>query len=151
MKKLIGIVPAILLALAMGRAQENTGAKPNDPTEQMLIANERALQDAVARADSASFVSLVLPEGVWTTSQGFVPMNLLANGLSSFRLTKWDIVNPRVTRLGEDSALVLYVWSGTGTFDNQPLASATLASTVWTRRNGKWLAVHHQQTQLDKH
>ena len=151
MRKLIGIVPAILLALAMGRAQENTGAKPNDPTEQMLIANERALQDAVARADSASFVSLVLPEGVWTTSQGFVPMNLLANGLSSFRLTKWDIVNPRVTRLGEDSALVLYVWSGTGTFDNQPLASATLASTVWTRRNGKWLAVHHQQTQLDKH
>lgn len=151
MKKLFGIVPAILLALAVGRAQENPAAKPTDTTEQMLIANERALHDAVARSDSASFVSLVLPDGVWTTTQGFVPMNLLANGLSSFRVTKWDIVNPRVTRLGEDAAVVLYVWSGTGTFDNQPLASATLASTVWTRRNGRWLAVHHQQTQLDKH
>lgn len=75
-------------------------------------------------------------------------MNLLVDGLDSFKLTKWDIVNPRVTWLDKDSAILLYTWTGTGTFGNQPGASRTLASTVWTKRNGKWLAVHHQETDL---
>jgi hypothetical protein len=150
MRKIIGILPAILLALAITGTQDKTAAKPNDTTEKMLIANERALHEAVAKADKASFLSLVLPEGTWTTRQGFVPMKLLVNALEQFELTKWDIVNPHVTWLNEDSAIVVYVWTGAGSFHNQPLASTTLASTVWTRRNGKWLAVHHQQTDLLK-
>ena len=149
MRTILGILPAILLALAVTAAQDKT-AKPNDTTEKMLIANERALHDAVAKADKASFLSLVLPDGTWTTKQGFIPMKLLVNGLEQFELTKWDIVNPHVTWLDEDSAIVVYVWTGTGTFHHQPLASTTLASTVWTRRHGKWLAVHHQQTDLVK-
>jgi hypothetical protein len=150
MRKIIATIPAMLLALAVTHAQDQTAAKADDPFEKMLIANERALHETVAKADKASFLSLVLPEGVWTTRQGFVPMKLLVDGLDSFKLTKWDIVNPHVTRLDEDSAVVLYVWTGTGTFQNQPLAPTTLASTVWARRNGKWLAVHHQQTDLVK-
>ena len=75
-------------------------------------------------------------------------MALLVNGLEGFQLSKWDIVNPRVTRIAEDSAIVVYVWTGAGTLHDQPLKSESLASTVWTRRDGKWLAIHHQQTDL---
>src|SRR6266496_4259934 len=114
----------------------------------MLIANEHALLEAVAKADKGTFQSLVLPEGVWTTKTGFIPLKLLVDGLGDFQVTKWDIVNPHVTWLDKDSAILLYSWMGTGTFQNQPLASITLASTVWTKRNGKWLAVHHQETDL---
>jgi hypothetical protein len=151
MRKIAGILLAILLALAGTEAQDKTAAKPNDTTEKMLIANERALQEAVAKADKASFRSLILvPEGIWTTKGGFVPMELLVDGLEQFELTKWDIVNPRVTLLDETSAIVVYIWTGTGTFQNEPIAATSLASTVWTRRGGKWLAVHHQQTDLIK-
>lgn len=148
MRKMIAMLTAILLAIAVADAQDKSAAKPNDAADKMLIANERALQDAVATSDRASFLSLVLPEGVWTTRQGFVPMKLLVDGLDSFKVTKWDIVNPHVTWLDEDSAVVLYAWTGVGTFADQPLAPTTLASTVWTRRTGKWVAVHHQQTDL---
>jgi hypothetical protein len=146
---MIRMLPAILLVVGMTpAAQVRTAAQPSDMTEKMLIANERTLHDAVAKADKASFLSLVLPDGVWTTKQGFVPMERLVNGLEQFELTKWDIVNPRVTWIGEDSAIVRYVWTGTGTLHNQPVASTTLASTVWSKRSGKWLVVHHQQTDL---
>jgi hypothetical protein len=149
MRNMIRMLPAILLVVGMTpAAQVRTAAQPSDMTEKMLIANERTLHDAVAKADKASFLSLVLPEGVWTTKQGFVPMERLVNGLEQFELTKRDIVNPRVTWIGEDSAIVRYVWTGTGTLHNQPVASTTLASTVWSRRSGKWLVVHHQQTDL---
>jgi hypothetical protein len=146
--EIIRIVPAILLAVALTGAQDKTVATPKDTAEKTLIANERSLHDAVAKGDKTSFRSLVLPEGLWTTRQGFVPMQLLADGLEGFKLTKWEIVNSRVTWLGEDSAIVTYVWTGSGTFGDQPLAPTTLAATVWARRDGKWLAVHHQQTDL---
>lgn len=148
MMKIIGMVPVILLALAVAEAQDRTAATPNDAIEKMLIANEHALHDAVAKADKASFLSLVLPGGTWTAREGFIPMELLVNGLGEFKLGKWDIVNPRVTWIDQDAAIVVYAWTGEGTFHNQPLPSTTLASTVWTRRSGKWLAVHHQQTDL---
>ena len=152
MTRAFATLAAILLFVGVTNAQQTSAAKPTgaETTEATLIANERALQDAVARADKASFQSLVLPEGVWTTKRGFVALNLLVNGLDSFNITEWDIVNPHVTWLDTDSAVLLYVWRGAGTLDNQPLASTSLASTVWTRRNGKWLAVHHQETDLTK-
>jgi hypothetical protein len=143
------MMPAILLALTAAEAQEK-GARPRDATEELLIANEHALLNAVARADKASFLSLVAPDGEWTTTQGFIPMNLLADGLEGFRLGKWAIVNPQLRRLTEDSAIVVYAWTVSGTFNDRQFAPTMLASTVWARRSGKWLAVHHQDTQLIK-
>jgi hypothetical protein len=149
MKKMTGMLSVIVfLALAATYAQEKAGAKLSDTTDEALLANERALQTAVAKGDKAAFQSLVLGSGIWATKIGFIPMNLLADGLDDFQLTKWEIVNPHVTRLDDNSAIVLYSWTGTGTFHNQPVAAITLASTVWTRRGGKWLAAHHQQTDL---
>jgi hypothetical protein len=145
MAKTLGVLIAMLLAAAGIHAQ--TTASVPDTT---LIANERALYDAVGKADRTAFLSLVLPEAVWTTKQGFVPAKLLADRLDAYALTKWEIVNPRVTWLGSDSALVIYAWQGSGTFQKQALAQTTLASTVWTKRDGKWVAAHHQETDLTK-
>jgi hypothetical protein len=145
MRKTIGTLAAVALVLAVAHAQEKPAATRDD---KLLIANERALLNAVAKGDRASYQSLVLPEGVWTMKSGFVPMKLLAESLDGFKLTKWDIVNPHVVWLGDDSALVSYAWTGTGTFGDQLLAPMTLASTVWVKRGGRWLAVHHQETDL---
>ena len=115
MRKMLGILlPAILLALAVAQAQDKTVAKPDAAAEKALIANERALQDAVAKADKASFRSLVVPGGVWTTKQGFIPLEMLVGGLDGFELTKWDIVNPHVTWIDDDSAIVICTWTGAG-------------------------------------
>ena len=148
MKNVLALVTTVLFALAAAAAQDKPAGQSNDAADKMLLANERALYEAVAGANKAAFLSLVASEGVWTTKHGFVPMNLLVDGLGSFRLSKWDIVNPRVTRLGGDAAIVTYAWTGAGTFGDQPLARTALAVTVWTRRNGRWLAIHHQETDL---
>ena len=144
----VGILAALVLALSVTDGQR-TGTSTTT-ADAALIANERALLDAVAKGDKAAYLSLVLPEGAWGNSQGFIPLSLLAGGLESFRLTKWDIVNPHVTWLDKDSAVVVYTLEGSGTFQNQPLPQFTLTSTAWTRRNGKWLAAHHQETGLVK-
>jgi hypothetical protein len=147
MTKRIWLVVLLVLGSSFANAQDSA-VKPGGAIDEMLIANERALQSSVSKADKASFLSLVLPDGVWTTTSGFVPMNLLVNGLEAFHISKWDIVNAHVTRLGEDSAVVLYSSTVAGTYGDRPFPSTMLSSTVWTRRNGKWLAAHHQDTEL---
>ncbi len=146
MSKSVWALTAVVLGLAGTHAQESR--KPTTATDEILIANERALRDTVAKADKSTFLSLVAPEGTWTTQQGFVPMNLLADGLSQFHLSKSEIVNPHVTQLSDDSAVLVYVWTVTGTFGDQQLPATMLSSTVWAKRNGKWSAVHHQDTEL---
>jgi hypothetical protein len=76
-------------------------------------------------------------------------MRQLAEGLDVFKLTKWEIGNPRVTWLSEGSAIVNYTWTGTGTLFDEPMPPMQSAVTVWTRRNGKWVAVSHQQTEVE--
>ena len=151
--KTLGVLSAILLAVAAAGAQNRSGARPaaTGTTDAMMVANERALYDAAVKGDKATFQSLVLPEGAWATNRGFVPLRLLVNGLDGFRgITKWEIVSPHVTWLDEGSAIVLYTRTGTGTFEGQPLSPTALASTVWAKRGGKWLAAHHQETDMTK-
>ena len=150
MRTIVGIISAVLTTLAVAQAQNNPAAKPASPLETTLVANERALYNAVAKDDKAAFQSLVAPEGIWTHKTGFIPMNLLADGLGGFRVTAWDIVNPRVTPIDDSSAIVMYSLAGAGTVMGQPVAPYTLASTVWVRREGKWRALHHQETDLTK-
>jgi hypothetical protein len=66
-----------------------------------------------------------------------------AASLDTFKVTRWDIVNAHVTWIDDNAAVVLYSWTGVGTFGEQPLASTMLASTVWIRRGGKWRELHH--------
>lgn len=152
--KTLGALSAILLATAVTTAeQDRPGAKPpgNATTDATIVANEQALHDAALKGDKAAFRSLVLPDGVWTTSHGFVPVKLLVDGLDGFRgITKWEMVNPHVTWLDDGAAVLLYVRTATGTFEEQPVTPTALASTVWIRHDGKWLAVLHQETELTK-
>lgn len=66
---------------------------------------ERSLYEAVAKGDKASFQSLVVPEGFWTTASGFVAVRLLAGGLEQFKLPQWSVDNVRVTWTDGNSAL----------------------------------------------
>ena len=148
MKVFIGALGAVVLAAVALAAQDKSAAAKQD--SDTLIQNERALYDAIAKADKGAFQALVLPEGIWTTPSSFVPMGPLADGLRSFDLPKWGIENPRVVWTDGSSALLLYVRSGGGSFDHHAFAPMTLASTLWTKRSGKWVAVHHQESDLQQ-
>ena len=149
MRTIAGMCAVIILSLSAVSGQDTAGAATGE-IDKAIVAREQALYQAIAKQDKASFQALVIGDGTWTTSSGFVPMRLLADGLDAFDITKFGIDNPRVTPLGADSALVVYARRGDGTFAGQRLAPAALASTVWVKRDGRWRALHHQETDLAK-
>lgn len=150
MRKGVVTLGAVLLALAVTQARQTGGTDVRQSAEKAIIANERALYDSVAKADKAAFQSLVVREGIWTTSTGFVPVHLLADGLGSFHIRKWNLDNPRVFWLDDNSAFVLYTRTVDGRFGDEGLAPTALASTVWTRRDGGWRAMFHQESELTR-
>ena len=148
MRTIVIGLASVVLAAGMTAAQDKPAANRNDPAVKAIIANERALYDAVVKGDTRVFHSLVVDEGIWTTDTGFVPVRLLERDLGVFRITRWAAENMRVTMLDENAAIVLYTRTVDGTFGGMPLAPMALASTTWTKRGGTWLAVHHQETDL---
>ena len=137
------------VALVTGQAHQG-GADTRETAEKTILANERALYEALAKADKASFQSLVVSEGIWTTPTGFVPIQLLTGSLESFHVIKWNIQNPRVFWLDDNPAFVLSTRTVDGRFGEGSLPPTALASTVWTRRNGAWRAMYHQESELTR-
>jgi hypothetical protein len=115
-------------------------------TEKALIANENKVADAIAKHDLKTFSALVAADGVSADMGGFMKVADFTKQFDQVKVSSWHIMNPQVVWINDKTAVVAYTWMGKGTFMNQPMPETVYASTVWTERNGKWVAVFHQET-----
>jgi hypothetical protein len=145
--KLVTIaVAGVFIALGAGYA------RAQDPqAEKTIIANERAVNEAVAKGNAAGFKQHVAPDG-WSLD-GMTGRMAVADFLKDFdkmtkemKLTSWDITDSKVQWVDANTAVHTYKWTGEGTYQGQPMPSPVWASTVWTKKNGKWTAVFHQES-----
>lgn len=152
-------VGALVLAGAVGVGAQGTGAAapPKPPAsaatldkaamETELLATEQKLNEAVAKGNLTAFKALVVPGG-WSVDQGGL-MSVLdfQKNFAQIKIEPgWTIADSRVVWIDSSSAVVTYKWTGTGTFMGQPLPPVVFASTTWTKRGGKWVAVFHQES-----
>ena len=130
-----------------GAAQK--GASDKSAIEQALIANERKVNDAVLKGDVAAFKSVVADDG-WSIDEmmGMSPVTefekMLKPGMA--KITDLNLADFKVLWVDANTAVLTYTWTGKGTFMDMPAKSPTFASTVYTNRGGKWVAIFHQET-----
>ncbi|OFW11779.1 MAG: hypothetical protein A3H96_27000 [Acidobacteria bacterium RIFCSPLOWO2_02_FULL_67_36] len=140
------IVLAGALALACSGTAFAQGTSKMMATEKALIANEHKMLDAVAKRDTAAFSSLVAPDA-WSADQsGFMKVSDFTKAMDQLMIAEQHIVDPKVSWIDDKSAIVTYTWTGKGTWMKQPLPEKVYVSTVWTEKNGKWIAVYHQES-----
>jgi len=130
-----------VLAAAIGAQNQLT---PDTETAKLIVQQERALYEAIAKRDKAAFRALVVPDGTWTTPAGTVSMEALADRLASFELPAWGIEGPNVLVTESASAGLVYTRTGGGRFGDRPFTPTVAASTVWTKRDGRWVALSHR-------
>jgi hypothetical protein len=131
----------VLASVAPAFAQASKAA-----TEKALIANENKINDAVAKRDVKAFNDLVASDAVSADMGGFMKVSDFTKTMDQMKVENWHVMNPQVLWVNDKTAVVTYTWMGKGTYQNQPLPESTYASTVWTERNGKWVAVFHQES-----
>jgi ketosteroid isomerase-like protein len=136
---------------AAGSGQKVAASNENAAAEKTIIANERAINDAVAKADVARFRSLVSDDS-WAVDpmSGRMATSEFVKGFDemkkNMKMTSWDLGESQVLWASPTVAVHSYKWTGQGTYQGQPIPSPVWASTVWAHRGGKWVAVFHQES-----
>ncbi len=145
MTKLLSAVLVALLWSTGAPASASAQVEDKAAAEKALIENERKLNEAVAKGDRETFRTLIADDGLWARTDGFVPVTLFVEAFDQMKVTSPDIVNPLVLWVHPSTAIVVSVWTGSGTVMNQPF-TPKLAATVWTTRGDRWVAVYHHES-----
>jgi len=146
MKLLRVLLVGVVMATGAGHVQAQDAQ-----AEKTIIANERAVNDAVAKGSVAAFKQHVAADG-WAID-AMSGRDSIANFIKDFtamtkdtKIASWDITESKIQWVDANTAVHTYKWSGKGTYQGQPLPSPTWASTVWAKKNGQWTAVFHHES-----
>jgi hypothetical protein len=144
MKKMFATLGVLALTAGFAAAQDKAAA------EKALLANENAINTAVAKGDKAAFTALVTPDAWSADGTGIMKVSDFLTMFDQVKVTSWKIIDPKVEWVDANNAIVIYTWTGAGTFQGQPFPTKTYVSTVWTKRGDKWLAAYHQESEAVK-
>ena len=116
----------------------------------MLVANERAVMESFVKGNVAGFKQHVAADswgidmtGRMATSEMLKTWDQM---MKDIKIESWDISDIQTIWADPNTAIVTYKWTGKGTYQGNPIPSPVWASTVWTKRGGKWVAMFHQET-----
>ena len=158
MKK-VGLTLAALALLCGTAAAQDVNEPTSQQTQTMstantldkaLIANERKMNEAVAKGDKATFQSLVSPNAWSADGGGFMKVSDFIAVFDQVKVSNWSMSDEKVSWLDGNNAIVAYKWTGAGSFQGQPIPGTVYASTVWTKKGDKWVATYHQESEAKK-
>ena len=162
MKKVVWMFGMLALASGMASAQEvnelaptplpyyESAAQASSALDKAIIANENKINDAVAKGDKAAFTAMVVPDAWSLDGNGTMKVSEFAAMLDQMKVKTWKITDEKVLWVDPNTAVITYKWTGSGTFQGQPVPGVTYASTIWTKKGDKWLAVFHQESEAAK-
>jgi len=161
MKKVVWTLAAFAAALITSTAayaqdvneptrQEMPARLSSGTLDKALIANEKKMNDAFVKGDKAAFAALVAPTSFSADGNGFMKGSDMLAMFEHVKITSSSISDEKVTWVDPNTAIVSYKWTGAGTVMGQPVPPVTYASTLWTKRGDKWLAVFHQESASTK-
>jgi len=123
-------------------------SKAAPATDEALIANERAMLDALEKKDADAFKAMIVPDAWSADANGFSKVSDFVPMIPQMTMTDSKMNDPKVVHIDANTAIVTYTWTGTATMPGMPTQDKpTYISTVWTKRGGKWLAIYHQETE----
>ena len=107
------------------------------------IANEKAIWEAIKNKNYEGFASALAADSIEVEPTGVFDKTATVKGVSEFDFSKAELTEFKATPLDDESALVTYTLKIPG-------APQERHSTIWSKRDGKWLAVFHQGTEIPK-
>jgi len=142
----------LLLALpALGQqsgvnAQTATpGAQGNQATDQQLIQKEKNFWEAWKNKNSTPFEQDTATEVPGVSREGLVTTQQMLQDMKNCEVASYSIEEPRVDWASSDVAVVTYKANQDATCNGKKVPPTVWAQSVWTKKNGKWIAVSHQE------
>lgn len=134
------------LVLTLPGVAASAQAPNRAAAEKTIIANETAVNEAVAKNDLAGFKKHLASDGWSVDPTGLAPITEFEKILDQVKVEPgWKVGGFKVVWISDSAAVLSYRWTGKATIMGQPYGDSH-ASTVWVNRNGNWVALFHQET-----
>jgi hypothetical protein len=160
MKKSYALVLLFALAAACATPPTNREAAPSNSavtappapvvlSEADAIAKEKAAWDAIKNKDFEAYGNMLADDGVEVLPDAVHDKAATLAGVKDFEPTEVTFSNWKYLPIDKKAVVVIYHVDVKGKYQGKefPPQSVT-ASSAWVNRNGKWLAVYHQECEL---
>ena len=133
---------------AMPSGDVTAQSAPKDAIRQQLIANEKASWELAIKHEAAAYKAFHAPDFITLTGSGVVGReNSEASAMDpNVHFDQCDLSGFDVRFAAENTALVTYHVKAAGLDHGKPFQLESYASSLWMRRDGKWLNVFYQAT-----
>jgi hypothetical protein len=131
----------LVFACSISAAAQKTG----QPDFQAM---EKGAWDAFSKGDGKYFDSLIADDGVVFNGSALSSKADLVKEVNSkpCDVKSYSFSNFKVTTIDNDATLVTYSATQDGTCGGQAMPAKVMGSTIYVKRNGKWLAFYHQES-----
>ncbi len=150
MKQLVKTVVVTIIALTatVVWVRQAASQAPADRAaiEKQIVAMERAINDGFAKGDVKATMANIAKDGVSIDPMGVTKAADFEKMIKDVKVQSWNIDQSQFLWVTPQTVVHLYRWTGKGTMMGQAFPSPTWSSTVWASRDGKWIAVFHQET-----
>jgi len=157
MKKSYALVLLLVLSAACTAPPTNREAAPTNsaatatPTSKALseadaIANEKAIWDTIKNKDYDAFGNMLADNQVEVLRDAVYDKAGTIAAVKDFELTEITLADWKFLPIDKDAVVLTYRVTMKGKYKGKefPTESAR-ASSAWVNRNGKWLAIYHQE------
>lgn len=160
MKKVLVIVSALMLAAACGApptnspapvANTNSAESRSAPvmTEADAIAKEKAVWDSIRNKDYEAFGNMLGADQLEVMGEGVNDKAASIAGVKDFEPSEVTFSDWKFLSIDKDAFVVTYTVSMKGKYKGEAFPPETdRASSAWVNRNGKWVAVYHQECKV---
>jgi len=114
--------------------------------EEQIVAQERAGLDALKTGDLTTFGNSTAEDAVFVDTHGPAGKAQVMKNTAEFRLHDYTISDVNFRQLSPDSGLIVYKIVESGASHGKEFSATVYVSSIWTKRDGKWLCLFSQET-----
>ena len=165
MKRLFALVSLLIIAVACGApanknqvapgASKSPEGKPAEAkstpgiSEADLTAKEKQVWDAVERKDYDAFAAMFDSDYIEVNNIGVLDKAATLAATKKVTLSDVSFSDWKMLPIDKAAVLITYTASFKGSFEGKPFPSTSVrASSAWVNRDGKWLSIYHQETDV---
>jgi hypothetical protein len=158
MKKLIVLV-YLLLGAAACNTPTNDATNANKPTENKtttanlseadFTARERQVWEALQKKNYDAFAAMLASDYVEVDDNGVLDKVAGLEAVKKLSLTDVSFSDWKLLPIDQNAVVITYSATMKGTYDGQAFPQGSVrASSAWVNRAGNWLAIYHQETEV---
>ena len=164
MKKILLLVASLLAAAACAapptnreaasgtNANSTAATKPSAPlSEAEAIAKEKQAWEAIQKKDYDAFGNMLASDQIYVGSDAVYDKAGTINGVKSFEPSQITFADWKFVPIDKDAGIVVYTVTVKGKNNGQEIPETpTRCSSAWVNRDGKWVSIYHQETEVMK-